>query len=105
MKKNEIFTFVHIGKCGGSTVRRFLKKNKYKFNTIHTKKLFNYNGDIVKINEVKFSKDYKYLITLRNPIERFISAYKWRYYKLFIAKDQNCKNEIKILNKYKTLEI
>ena len=104
MKKNDIFTFVHIGKCGGSTVRTILKKNKYKFNTIHTKQFKNYNGDNVKINEVKFSKDYKYLITIRNPIERFISAFKWRYNRNFIAKDQRRKNEIKIFNKYKTLE-
>lgn len=104
MKKNEIFTFIHIGKCGGSTVRTYLKKNKFKFNKIHTKKFKSYNGDNIKINEVKFSKDYKYLITIRNPIERFISAFKWWYNRNFIAKDKRRKNEIKIFNKYKTLE-
>jgi len=53
--------FIHIGKCGGSTVRRFVKYNKE-----------------VHLTKVNFSEEDKYFISIRNPIERFISAFYYR---------------------------
>jgi len=83
---------IHIGKCGGSTVISMLKQNKIKYNKIHiTKPIFN-NHD-------------KYLIVLRNPIERFISAFNWRYKLVVIDKIQNKRfiGEKEVLQKYKSV--
>lgn len=53
--------FIHIGKCGGSTLRTVIK-HKYE----------------IHLQRVKFSNDDKYFISLRNPIDRFISAFYYR---------------------------
>lgn len=58
---------IHIGKCGGSTVRTELKYNNIKFGFRHVEK-------------VKYEPNNKYVIIIRNPIKRFISAFNWRYY-------------------------
>ena len=59
-------TFIHIGKCGGTTVSSFLKKYLINYNEIHTRKP-NYNPNT------------KYIIWLRDPISRFISAFNMSY--------------------------
>ena len=60
-----VLKVIHIGKCGGSTVISLLKKNNIEFENIHiTKPVFNEND--------------KYLIIIRNPIDRFVSAFNWR---------------------------
>ena len=90
--------FIHIGKCGGSSVLNALVNSeiiKEKYNSIlhtHTiKPIYQRNED--------------YIITIRNPISRLLSAYNWRYY--LVVETENQKNRFKgeweILNKYKTL--
>ena len=64
---NTFFTFIHIGKCGGSTIRQVLKQNSINHNSIHCEKAI-------------YNPNSKYLIALRNPVERFISAFCWRKY-------------------------
>jgi hypothetical protein len=72
---NQQINIIHIGKCGGSTIEKILTKNNIEFNKIHiTKPIFN--------------KKYKYLITIRNPIDRFISAFNWRYKLVVLDKIQ-----------------
>ena len=60
------FTFIHIGKCGGMTVRKEFDKKGFNFDVLHTCK-------------VKYNKNKNYVIVVRNPIKRFISAFNWRY--------------------------
>lgn len=83
---------IHIGKCSGSTVLTELKLKNIKFELIHIKK-------------VKYDPNKKYLIVIRNPIKRFISAFYWRYYLVCDSKIQEnrFRNEKKILNKYKNI--
>ena len=57
---------IHIGKCGGSTVRAELNKKGLKYVEKH-------------ITQVKFQRNKKYIIVIRNPISRFVSAFNWRY--------------------------
>ena len=71
------FTIIHIGKCGGSAVYNTLQKHNIKYSYIH------YN-----FNHKKFKENHKYLIMLRNPISRFISAFNWRYKLVLIDKKQ-----------------
>lgn len=83
--------FIHIGKCGGSTVRKEFKKNKILFYEKH-------------MTNVKFHRNKKYIIVIRNPISRFVSAFNWRY-KLVVedrVQENTFDGEKMILEKYKT---
>lgn len=84
---------IHIGKCGGNSVRRELQKNKIKFSNLH-------------IGKVKYEKNKKYIIVIRNPIKRFISAFYWRYKLVCDDKVQKDRfiNEKDILKKYKNVD-
>ncbi len=64
-----MINLIHIGKSGGSTVKEEFNKAKIKFRDIH-------------IYKPIYDKNSKYLIVIRNPISRFISAFNWRYYLL-----------------------
>jgi len=66
---------IHIGKCGGSTVTHILSKN-------------NINHEYVHITKPIFDEKCKYLIVIRNPIDRFISAFNWRYKLVVLDKTQ-----------------
>ena len=93
-KLSEITTktvLIHIGKCGGSTVVKELKRKNIKFTEKH-------------ICKVKFNKTKDYIIVIRNPISRYISAYNWRY-KLVIqdkVQENRFEGEKTHLEKYKT---
>ena len=93
--------FIHIGKCGGSTIFELLSnsevvKNRYScFFESH-------------VNGVEISSSCDYLICLRNPIARAFSAFEWRK-KLVI--DDVCPDQVnrfpgekRVLNKYKSLQ-
>ena len=56
---------IHIGKCGGTTVKDALISNGVDFIENH-------------ITPVIFQEHQKYIIVIRNPIRRFISAFNWR---------------------------
>jgi hypothetical protein len=58
---------IHIGKCGGSTVVTELRSNNINFENIH-------------VRNVKYEVNKTYVIIIRNPIQRFISAFNWRHY-------------------------
>ena len=90
---NNNLVFIHIGKCGGSTVGSELRSHNIKFTGIH-------------ITKVKYDSTKKYIIVIRNPIQRFISAFNWRYDIVCYKKLQQnrFKNEKNILNKYKNID-
>jgi len=62
---NRPLIFIHIGKCGGSTITNTLNNNNIKFNRVH-------------VTCPQYQSDKKYLIAIRNPVERFVSAFCWR---------------------------
>jgi hypothetical protein len=82
---------IHIGKCGGTTLTHILKTNKIDHQIIHVKKPI-------------FNDNYKYLIIIRNPIDRFISAFNWRYKLVVLDKTQENRfvGEKDTLIKYKS---
>jgi hypothetical protein len=57
-------SFVHIGKSGGTTIHHLLKENKIDFKEYHM---------VVK----NYNSNEKYIIWLRNPISRFVSAFNF----------------------------
>ena len=90
--------FIHIGKCGGSTICKHLRKNKMlekKYRRIF----------ITHVEKPIPKKKTNYLICIRNPIERVISAFNFRY--KLIVEDKYQKglidNEYEVLNYYKSI--
>ena len=63
--------FVHIGKCGGSTIFNLLSNSE----TVKRQYSSFFESHI---NGVRISSDYDFLICLRNPISRAYSAFEWR---------------------------
>ncbi len=57
---------IHIGKCGGTAIRMFFKDQGINLNQFHTIK------PVIESNR-------KYIIWLRNPIRRFVSAFYHSY--------------------------
>ena len=92
--------FVHIGKCGGSTVKKILPVSsvvREKYSTFFESHI---NGVVVD-----WSCDY--LFCIRNPIDRAFSAFEWR--KKLVLEDslpdqvRRFPGERKVLRKYKSL--
>jgi len=86
------FEFIHIGKCGGSTVSQILRSLKVSHNILH-------------IQPVNFDPNKKYVILLRNPIQRFISAFNWRCKLVLYEKSQLNRfvGEKNLLEKYQNV--
>ena len=84
---------IHIGKCGGSSITNELRGRKIKFTCVH-------------IRKVAYNPNKKYVIVIRNPIKRFISAFYWRYHLVCKTKKQEnrFKNEKDFLNKYQNVD-
>ena len=84
---------IHIGKCGGSSITDELRDRKIKFTRVH-------------IRKVAYNPNKKYVIVIRNPIKRFISAFYWRYHLVCKTRKQKnrFKNEKYFLNKYQNVD-
>lgn len=67
----KILQFVHIGKCGGSSVSKLLADS-----AIVSQRYASYFES--HINGVTPNSSFDYLICLRNPISRATSAFEWR---------------------------
>jgi hypothetical protein len=59
------FTLIHIGKCAGGSIIHELKNIGIQFQIVHCKKPRINNSD-------------RLIILVRDPVERFVSAYNWR---------------------------
>ena len=69
MKSNAHYSVIHIGKCGGSSLRHILNKNDISCRSTH-----------VPLEKPKYSPRKNYIILYRDPIKRFFSILNWRYY-------------------------
>lgn len=90
--------YIHIGKCGGVTLSKAIDGSEIV------------NRRFTKITKVHVEKPpilskASYLILVRNPISRALSAFNWRY-KLVVTDEiqkERFTGEYEILKKYETL--
>lgn len=89
---------VHIGKCGGGSVKHAISQS-----SILSEKFKNIK--ITHIKKAKFSSNESYLIIIRHPVERALSAFNWRYHLVVQTEQQKSRfrGEWLILKKYATL--
>tara|TARA_B100001939_G_C16945327_1_gene620059 strand:+ start:4165 stop:4854 length:690 start_codon:yes stop_codon:yes gene_type:complete len=85
---NSKLILIHIGKCGGSSVRKDLENAGISFYYVH-------------VNTVKYDPSKKYIFLLRNPIDRFVSAFYWRKKNVIEFSKPINEYEKKMFNKYK----
>ena len=92
--------FVHIGKCGGSTIVKLLSLSP----VVSKKYSFFFESHI---NGVIVDTNCDYLFCIRNPIDRAFSSFEWR--KKLVVEDslpdqfRRFPGERKVLSKYKSL--
>lgn len=91
-------TFVHIGKCGGYSVADALAASaeiQSRFTRISR----------VHLRPPHYQSNARYLFVLRNPIDRLISAFAWRYQKVVQEKEHEFQypGEFDALVKYGSL--
>lgn len=63
------FDLIHVGKCAGATVVRELRRGGYKFEHVHMRR-------------PAISPDRRYVVVVRDPMARFVSAFNWRRHRL-----------------------
>lgn len=92
IKHNNIL--IHIGKCGGSSLRTAIQQSDKLRVT-----------DVIHVTKPVFLKNKNYYIVARDPISRCMSAFNWRYKLVVVDQSQKdrFKGEYEILKKYETL--
>lgn len=84
--------FIHIGKCGGVTIRKMLQSQGIPFYTSHVDP---WNTSAL------LESHFESIIPIRNPIERFCSAFYWRKQKVKGKQEKRFKGEMEFLEKHK----
>lgn len=86
---------VHVGKCGGSTLREALRqseliKRRYK-------RVRRYH-----LSEPKFIRSADYVFVVRNPVARALSAFNYRYFHVVATEGERNRfdGEFEVLSKY-----
>ena len=91
--------FVHVGKCGGSTIAKLLKDSR--------KLRVGILGLESHVDGVVIDSECDYLFCLRNPVARALSAFEWR--KKLVLEDahpnqvQRFSGEANVLRSYGSL--
>ena len=80
------YDFIHVGKCGGSSLGAILSKNNIKFKSIHAPKL-----------KPQYHPHKIYIVAYRDPIKRLFSILNWRYHVLLNKKIPSIANSPKHL--------
>lgn len=60
--------FVHVGKCGGTSVRLALRSARIDFSEVHVRVVQGCSPDSPK----------NWIVSVRDPIDRAVSAFNWR---------------------------
>jgi hypothetical protein len=71
-KRKKTLAIVHVGKCGGTSVRQAVKKSRVVKNRYIRVRRFHFEKPY-------FSDDFDYLFVLRSPLRRAVSAFNYRH--------------------------
>ena len=71
MTENKLLRFIHVGKCGGSTIEKLLDYSPLVSARYESVVESHVSG-------VSVDSNCDYLICLRNPISRLMSWHEWR---------------------------
>lgn len=94
----DTLVYVHIGKCGGKSLWTAIRESKIvedRFSSVER----------VHIRKPPIRQHARYLVVVRNPIQRAISAFNWRYARVMTEPGQRDRfeGERDALLKYRTL--
>jgi hypothetical protein len=81
--------FIHVGKCAGTSISLALRKCGLDFNEHHC-----FDANLVLPTLLKSCNEHFYLLTVRDPVKRFISAFYWDYYEKRVINDYQGPNGI-----------
>jgi len=59
------FDLVHVGKCGGTSAATELRGHGFRFDHVHMRR-------------PQIGPDRRYVVLVRDPVTRFVSAFNWR---------------------------
>jgi len=62
-----LYKFIHVGKCGGSSIRAWLRRNNVSFHETHLARVHTCGEN-----------ESTWLFSVRDPIDRAISSFNWR---------------------------
>ena len=91
--------YVHIGKCGGASLWNAIQRSERLASTFD--KVSKTHVEKPPVHQLS-----RYLIVVRDPIQRAISAFNWRY-RLVVSdgtQTDRFAGEYDVLNRYKTLD-
>ena len=74
---DDVLRFVHIGKCGGTTIDHWLRSVKDKFIGTATSGYESYHMNQLYM-ESPYAGHSNFVVWVRDPIDRFQSAYDWQ---------------------------
>lgn len=89
-------SLIHIGKCGGGSLKAALREAGLtdRFRIFH-------------VRQPVFQKNMRYIILARNPLERVISAFNWRYKLVVVTGEQRYSDpgEFEALTQYGSINV
>lgn len=93
--RNETLYFVHIGKCGGTSLRTAVRRSwqvRKRFRRLR----------VIHFSKPPISADAKYLFAVRNPVARSLSAFNYRKQKVLEGHPEKYPGEREALFRYKS---
>jgi hypothetical protein len=93
--RNETLYFVHIGKCGGSSLRTAVRRSwqvQKRFRRLR----------VIHFSKPPYSANARYLFAVRNPVARSLSAFNYRKQKVLEGHPEKYPGEREALFRYKS---
>ena len=98
------YILIHVGKCSGTVLKNGLKYHKISFKCIHHANNRR-PGEIIPNNLIIGKGDYQFIFCIRHPIDRFISAFNFKYTRLIIRGERDhFKGEIEGFKYFETIQ-
>lgn len=98
------YIVIHVGKCSGSAVNQSMTNDKINYYEIHHANIYD-PEPIIPDNLIKGIDNYQFIFTIRHPIDRFISAFNYKYtHGIILKMDDHFEGEIEGFEYFKTIQ-